>query len=189
MLVNIKHILITVKTLKKGFTIRIDKMFGIIDSINGDTAEVLFVNDTRKTYTVEELKYCVVKFLAVMKDLNTFPVVHGDFYKLIYFFNDEGRMEKLLHDKEFTIEGSLENILAYPNVNDIVEIISLELANKHNLLKERTSRIGTIISTKKDGSSDGKFIVKFPTKTIPVKRSEFKILDGINAKQVFRIKE
>ena len=186
---SLKHIIINkVGILKKGYVIKIDGLFGTITEVGAENSTVKFTDESVKTYTTEELKYCVVKFLAVMKDLNTFPVSHGDFYKIIYFFDTPEKVEKFVGNVvNTTAEGDLVTILSYPKEEDVVELISLKKAEENNLLKDKADRIGIITKIKKP--RDGTFVVKFPTKTINLKRTDFNVLNGVNSKQIFKIKD
>jgi hypothetical protein len=189
MLASIKHILIEVNQLKIGYTVRIDGLFGTIVSINEkeNKIAVSFTDGSRyDSYTVSDLKYAVVKFLAIMRDLNSFPVIHGDFPGIISFFDTKEKVEAFVKGKEITAEGILQNILTYPKPNDVVELSSLKTAERHGLLSSRNDRIGII--EKKDRVPN-KFIVKFPSKSISLRRTEFDILSGINSKQVFKLND
>lgn len=191
MLAIIKHILIEVNELKVGYTVRIDGLFGIIVSINkeNNSATVNFTDgSTDDRYSIDELKHTVVKFLAVMRDLNSFPVIHSDFAGLISYFDTKEKVANFVNNvKDIKAEGSLLSIMTYPKIGDVVELTSLKIAEKYNLLGDRTNRIGLI--DKKIDNNRGKFIIKFPSKSIILKRAEFDILNGTNNKQVFKIND
>ena len=121
-----------------------------------------------------------------MKDLNSFPVIHGDFATITSFFDTKEKVKAFVEGREIKAEGTLLNILTYPKPNDVVELSSLKTAEKYKLLDNRIDRIGII--EKKD-KVPHKFIVNFSSKTISLKRTEFDILSGLNSKQVFKLND
>jgi hypothetical protein len=191
MIAIIKSILIEVPELKIGYTVRIDGLFGIVVAINksANTATINFTDGSSDDqYTIDELKHTVVKFLAVMRDLNSFPVIHSDFASLISYFDTKEKVKDFVNNvKDIKAEGSLLNILTYPKIGDVAELTSLKVAEKYDFLGDRTNRIGLI--DKKADNNKGKFVVKFSSKTLTLKRSEFDILNGLNSKQVFKIND
>lgn len=185
---ELKHILIEVKDVKPNYIIRIDGLFGTIVNVDKQNAKatVNFTDGSSTDYTIDELKYCVVKFLAVMKDLNTFPVTHGDFSGIINYFDTKEKVKDFVNGvREVLIEGTLVNVATYPKEGDVIEITSLKIAEKHGFLNDRINRIGTVDI--KNSTHKDRFLVKFPSKSITLKRSEFDILNGLNAKQVFKL--
>lgn len=181
---TIKCILINAAQLKKGWVIRIDGLFGIIEETNNKTTSVKFTDDSVQEYTTEELKCCVVKFLAMMRDLRTYPIIHSDFYSIIYAYPTKEDVKRM-DSREVTCDGEIHKILNHANKEDCVEIVSMDIATKHNLLSDRLKRLGVI--QKYVGKN--KYLVKLPTKELTIKRSDFKLLtESGNEREIFRLK-
>jgi hypothetical protein len=186
--IKINYILINVNIVKPGLVVLIDKAFGIIKEVNKESnkATVITIFDEVREYFIEELQNCIVKFLAIMKDLNSFPIIHGDFIKIIYSFDSPEKMVRYIDGVlEYTGEGTLDEILSYPKVDDVVELISLKKAEELKLIGKE-NRIGVVTKIK-----ENIFTVKLASKqnTINLKRAEFKVLSGIDSKRVFKLKE
>ena len=181
---TIKCILINVNSLKKGYVIRIDGLFGIVDNVNKDITSVKFTDDTTKDYTTEELKVCVVKFLAMMRDYRTYPIIHSDFYNIIYAYpkkEDVARMDA----RDIFCDGELVKVLNKANPEDCIEIVSLDIVTKHKMFDNRLKRLGVI----EKYLGKNKYSVVINDRTLVIKRTDFKLLsEGGNEREIFRLK-
>lgn len=181
---TIKCILINAAQLKKGWVIRIDGLFGVIEETNDTATIVKFTDDSVKEYTTEELKCCVVKFLAMMRDFRTYPIVHSDFYSIIYSYPTKEDVKRM-DSREIHCDGEIYKILNHADKDQCVEVISMDVASKYGMLDNRLKRIGII----QKYTGKNKYMVKFPDRSLVIKRSDFKLLtESGNEREIFRLK-
>lgn len=183
MKVAIKVIKIPVKVIKTGYVLLVDKYFGEVVLVEPHQVKVKYPDESDELVPIDIAKECVAKFLAQTDDLRTYPLIHEDFYKIMWQFDTREKCAKFLANKG-TVEGTFKNIPVMPKCEDIVELINIDIAEKHKL-DNKTKRIGTI--SKATGKY--KYNVLFATATISLNRADFKIVGSENSKQVFCLKD
>ena len=181
MKVALKLICIDVKIVKVGYIVNVNNSIGKIAEINNGVCCILFPDGTESDISVDEAKTHVAKFLVQTSDLRTYPVVHSDFEDLMYAIHKTGEMEKFIK-RGGHCEGRFTNVSMMPNIDDLIEIINIDIAEKYKLT-DRQKRIGVISKV----NSKFKFTAKFGTQDIKLVRNDFKIISGENAKQVFNV--
>jgi len=181
---HLKHILLTTDDLKEGYVILHEDLFGIvINNISKSEVEVLFTDETKSIFQKNYIRNRVVKFIAIMKDNKSYPIIHGDFQTIISYINTEEKVKSYIDHQNVKIEGNIKKIYANPKVDDVVHITSMAVLEKHpSMLQDKIERIGIITSISNNICS-----IKLPGRKLELKKTTFEILNTLDNKYVFEL--
>lgn len=183
MKVAIRTIRIPVKVIKPGYVVLIDNYLGEVVLVTNSEVKVKYPDETEQWVPIQDAKENVAKFLAQTDDLRTYPLIHEDFYKIMWQFDTREKCLTFLK-KKATAEGTFKNIPLMPKNDDIIEVLNIDIAEAHKM-DSKHKRIGVILNS----LSKYKYNVSFGDKCVALHRTDFKIVSSDDSKQVFSIKD
>ena len=183
MKVAIRTIRINVKTIKPGYILLVNNYIGEVVLVTPTEVKVKYPDGTEEMVPINIAKESVAKFLAQTSDLRTYPIVHEDFYNIMWQFDTKEKCLSFLKNKS-TAEGTFKNIPCMPTIDDVVEVINFQITDTYSMT-DKTKRIGIIINS----ISKYKYNIRFGENVIALHRNDFKIISCDDSKQVFSLKK
>ena len=183
MKVAVRTIRIPVKVIKTGYVVCINNFIGEVILVTDTEVKVKYPDESEEMIPIDIAKESVAKFLAQTPDLRTYPIVHEDFYRLMWFCNTREKCVSFLKNTS-TAEGSFKNIPCMPKNDDVIEVTNVAITDAYKMTT-KASRIGII----NQSVSKYKYNVTFNAKVIQLSRNDFKIISSDDSKQVFTLKD
>lgn len=127
----------------------------------------------------------MVKFIAMMKDLQSYSIIHGDFRAIMDYFPDKETYRRYLEKGNISVVGRIKKIATYPKVDDIVEVVDMNTI-RNNIIDhtDRANLVGKVVEVTKNRFT---IVMASTTKVLNLKRATFNILSDTNSKEVFEL--
>lgn len=181
---TLKYILIKTNSVKPNYIVLHDDMLKTVVKVDDVNATLITMNDPTLEVEVpiKDIIKNVVKFLAIVNN-TTISIIHGSFPVIMEYFKENEELFRIFIEKKGSIEvnGRIKHILAYPQVDNIVELIDMKVAESKNVIVDKVDRVGVITKVESNKST-----IRFRTFTADLKRAQFNIV-GNNSREVFEL--